>query len=1223
MALRIRLPLGLLATVTGYGLAGAGAGVLLIPDFLGYAPRLALLCAIGGGLLGMMAWRLSERLADAVNLNTRPVQRLSLAGAAAILLATFLAGAFGQLAVGTTAVWVPPAMVALFVLAGLPPLAAVLTLLAALETVLAARRGGANVLDSVRPLARSAAAAALAAGAIGYGLAEHSALALDIAAALAPERPRVSLWNTRQEALFAQVLAGTRCEVLVAPLEAGESSVDRVARSMMTRLLAAEVAARGLCVADPTLVARALGVTRRQLDERALSRLAAALSARWILRGEVTLEAPGHYAVALSAWQRQGAGFAQAHAEQLPPAAFSDALPPEAVFANAVGAVVDRLEIAPRQPPADSPPAAAGASNLPDEPVALAEDPGLPRLRALRLQLLAAVHVPGDVDGEHLWERSLVALHGLDDEPARVLRARAALHLYRRPYALALLEGLQSIEAQAVRAAAQGDLPGLEAIPPRSVDAAFWLVTRIEAERLRKAYGVEAGAAQRMQPVLEAYPAYRPWLGQALILEGAPGAAPSGVVADALDALGVEVPPFRWSWLLRAAEAVGRSALPAGLLEHDVQRTYAPLWQGQVAQWRAQRADDRVAQWDLFDALYAAHRAGLVTALSAQAGPQATPEQIALLGRVMALQLAGDAAFTATLARTWDNLAARAAGAEGSAMARSARHLARDVQAWEQGESEATQYLGTLAGVEYQDEPAREWRFASARDDASPPEQELTDSLRALELTTTQFAYLERSFGLLRRLHREHDAQQLLAQQRPRFVGHPAREQFLLARAEESANLPALAQLLQARLVQAPQAWEARAQLARTWLRAGDAAGAWRTLTEDPIIGNAQAPAAERAARLHDAGQVLHCAGESHLAAMLFQQAAAAAPESVAGMHSAQLLAQLTGEYRAARDKAQQLYDRHASAAGLADAAYYSFMLGEMDRGWRAFYEASRVAHDYRPWAAALAGHRMAASKPDDIVKFAQLWKGVSPQPQADALRKEHFVFNHALVDRRPAEEALQRVRSFGGKSGDDLYQITAEGYAAWLGGDHARAAELLVPPLAAGAGRKAAHALPYATSALARAGRAGEARALLAAYQERNGRDFYTALAHAYLDGLEGKRDAAVQGLREALLAKPAGDDQAMPPSFQLLEACELLLKVTGEPAYRELLLDFARRQQTAWPEAWAFAFEAAHATDAGARQRALVVALYLDAESVRVQALPEPERKRAQQRLKEAKPF
>ena len=56
------------------------------------------------------------------------------------------------------------------------------------------------------------------------------------------------------------------------------------------------------------------------------------------------------------------------------------------------------------------------------------------------------------------------------DEPARVVRARAALHLYRRPYALALPQGLDSPEARAVLALAQGNLFEAEALVARMSD---------------------------------------------------------------------------------------------------------------------------------------------------------------------------------------------------------------------------------------------------------------------------------------------------------------------------------------------------------------------------------------------------------------------------------------------------------------------------------------------------------------------------------------------------------------------------------------------------------------------------------------------------------------------------------------------------------------------------------------------------------------------------------
>jgi hypothetical protein len=346
-------------------------------------------------------------------------------------------------------------------------------------------------------------------------------------------------------------------------------------------------------------------------------------------------------------------------------------------------------------------------------------------------------------------------------------------------------------------------------------------------------------------------------------------------------------------------------------------------------------------------------------------------------------------------------------------------------------------------------------------------------------------------------------------------------------------------------------------------------------------------------------------------------------------LHSAQLLAHIRGELGTARDRAQRQYDELTAAGALADVAHYSFMLGDADRGWRAFYEASRVARDFRPWSAALAGHRIAASKADDIVKFAQLWKGVSPQPEADALRKEHFAFNHALVDRAPGEDGLALLRGFGGKSGDDRYQVTGEAYAAWLRADHARAAALLGAPVGTPAASSAssagprAHALPYLISALVRSGREGEARAVLADYRARSGRDFHYLVARAYAEGLTARRELALALLWEAMLSKPAGDAQALPPGFQLLEACDKLHAITGEAAYREMLLDLARRQQGAWPDSWAFAFEAVHAHDAAARQRALAPALYLDPKSELLRRVPEPERRRVQQWLAQNRVF
>jgi hypothetical protein len=558
-----------------------------------------------------------------------------------------------------------------------------------------------------------------------------------------------------------------------------------------------------------------------------------------------------------------------------------------------------------------------------------------------------------------------------------------------------------------------------------------------------------------------------------------------------------------------------------------------------------------------------------------------------------------------------------------------AGRLARDALASEGGEGRAARIAAALAPAPAGDAPLRAWQHAAAAARPGSAEQSLVSLLNALNYTQAEFGYLERAYQLLRELRREEEAGRLLDDQRGRFAGHPERERFLLARATDSADLPAVIELLEGRLRAAPQAWDARVRLARAQLRARDPAAAEHTLLGDPLLARPGSAGVELAGRVLEAGALLHEAGEVERAAVLYERAALSGGDAPVALAGGQRLAHVRGEFAAARDRAQQQYDATGAGGALADVAFYAFLMGDADRGWRAFYESSRVARDDRPWSAALAGHRIAASKADDVVKFAQLWKGVSPAPQADPLRKEHFAFNWAFVDRAPGQAELDLLRGFAGKSGNDRYQLSGEVYVAWLRGDHGRVAALLdapaEAPLTPAAVPRAdrAHLLPYLVFSLARSAREPDARAALDAYAARDGRDFHYLLARAYLEGTAGRRDLATQLLWDAMLARPGAEHQSLPPGFQLLEACAQLYQVTGEGAYRAQLVDLARRLQRVWPDSWAFAFEARFAADAAARQHALLIALYLDPRSEQLRAVPDAERRRAQQWLGQHRPF
>ncbi len=1214
--LRLRFPWGFLLTTSGYAALGAGVGWFLATDLHGHLWLRCALQAGGGALLGGVAWRLSERLTDWVNLHTSPLPRLGLAGTAAAVLATYATEPFCELAVGAGAVWPEVACPLLFFAAGVAPMIAGVTLVAGLETMLAARRGGGGALQALRPIWRHLAVGAALGAASGYAAVELARPIEGLMVALVPDRVRTSDWLGAEQRLFRGVHALWTCEVLVVPFAAGTPSVDRPARSLITRYVAAELAARsGKCVADPTLVARALGSRRRAVVEADVEALAEAMNARWVLRGRITRdEARATLTIALRLDQRSGPKtWARGGETEWGPLEFSDELPPEAAFARIARDVAEGLGLE-LEPAADSVETAASVVALPTTPAELVVAVDLPVARARGLQLLAALHHPSDIDGEHLWERSLVALRALpaDDLTARLLRARAALHLYRRPYAVALLQGLADPEAQALLAASNGSLVLAEPLVGAVRDPAGALTLRLEIEALRAAYGKTAGLAERRQALLDSHPGYSALLYAAMAGSEADPAPALALISKQLDAGGMEVR----LWPVQALAARLGLALGgegAGLAA-AIERGRAALWQTRAAVWRGQPAYDRPAPWDAADALYAAAR-GAVTAAArnrAASAGQSAP----LMSEVLALgrSYAGYPPLVASVAAA---LQVDAAGAGPLQVAR-AQRLPREVLAWEGGESDTERGLRARipAGLPAPpaDEPPRPWR--------APAEATASAMQLARQQAYSQDAFepLERAITALERAGLGEQAVRLREETRLRLVGSPARERFLVRRAEETGDLNAYASVLMERVREQPADWPAYLTLARVYLSARQPAYAQQVLLAYPR-DEAQGSAANTQ-RAHEAGMLLLDAGEVELARPLLQRAAAGA-DSAAKLWSQITLARLDDKWSEARARALQLHESHQTPGALARAATAAFLLGDGEAGWRGFYEAAKRFEDFGPWAAALAAHRIERTRAADVEAFADRWKSLSGERAMETRLKGYFLFNALLVDRAPAPELVAELAALAEKRQDPQLEGLVAGYAAFRRGEHAVAANKLMPLYQAGPRQAAAHLLPYLAVALTRTDRAAEAQGLVDAARKRAPRGFHALLSAAYLAGAAGSADHALQLLWEAFIVLPAPDQHMLPAGFQLLEVCEQLYALSGDDRYRSLLVDLARRQQRVWPVSWAYSFDARYAPRSDEAEAALGVALFLDPDSERLQDFDDDQRKRAAARLRSGNPF
>ena len=736
MALRIHLPWEALFTALGFGALAAGAAWLHAVDDVGHLYTQLALHAVGGMILGTAAWAFSERVAYAANLNTKPMLRLTLAGVVASYAGAWVASLHTEFTAGAPSVVAPALSVLLYVAAGVLPLIAALALLSFFETLFAAQRGGGNVASALKPvLSHAALGIALGAvtGFVAWSLREQI---VSTVVAMTGDAKRTSGWIDRRRALFADVLRGGGCEVLVVPLEPApvadgklERSLDRPARSLITREIAAQIHQQtGLCVADPTLVARALGERARELRSTQVWKLADAMGTSWIVRGTVEVDSEHlAYSISLDTFAR-GSGkctWVAGEGAQWGPLSFSDELPPEVAFAPIVAQAVTQLGL-PAASGSEQSAATSAPHAFPRSPLELAADPGSAVERARRLQLLAAIGGNIDTAAEHLWERSLIAVRDAQptDEAVRVLRARAALHLHRRPYALMLLRGLASGEARVTHELAQGNLIRAEGLAAQIADPAARLIIELELAEAHLRYGRSAGARARRDMLLKQYPGYAPLLYPAL--SGDEGFEPVSheLVQQQLAALGVPIEDNPLSTPLRAiGHYLGEDMLMSSDVSRHaaaIERSYAPLWRMRAASWHAQRAFDRLAEWDYYDALYAANRLALANPALAIAARRAQGAALMELVRELSPTFAGYPPLAAGV--LWSLRSRQQTFAKPDLqLDERERRLNRDLIAWEGGETPTVRNIQAIASEPaYYDEPPRAWRPAHHAGPADP-----------------------------------------------------------------------------------------------------------------------------------------------------------------------------------------------------------------------------------------------------------------------------------------------------------------------------------------------------------------------------------------------------------------------------------------------------------------------------------------------------------------------
>ncbi len=1050
--------------------------------------------------------------------------------------------------------------------------------------------------------------------------------------------PERSAWLDREKTLFDSVLARQRYDIVVLPVRSDGPSFDRIERSLMTRYLSGRVAQRTASrLPDPTLLARALGVRVRASTLDEAQRLASKTGARTLIVTTLRRKGPT-FSVHATRWADEGGTWREARSASIEEIRNEGPVIPSAAFRDHADALLDKLGL---PKPELAPAPAAEHETLQSwndlSTLAHAEAPS-PLDRALHLQVFAALHTRDSIEAQTLWERSLLALQpAYDASPlARIVEARAYLHLGRRPYALARLGEVDSSAARALRAALNGDVPGAEVATSQIEDPALRLVAEIELVDLYEAYGLGSRIEARRAELIA-----RGWLDAELtrlrfamndwfnpeihslvaVRLGYADTGPQYVRRLAIAWM-------RWLyWFQDAPQTDGLRMASA------IERSYRGLWMARAKDGLIRsESGERLSELDYYELLYALNRAAALKTVQSTLLMQGLPQVADQMIKTLYPVYRGHPHLTYLHSRALLDLGNRSVLGHHPRLFSASSALALATYRWEAGETRLAQWAEALIyerpyrpfsahfseglGPETVRDRLEYERLSFTRAEL---DRKIVDARRRLEYSDRDPSALDELVRTLRRAGRGDEADQTIAQNMHRFVGSPVRTSILAETLHHSGERDGIVTLYRDALRLDPESWAARWKLSEAHVENRQFHEAEELFLAYPGFTRREpTEMVTLANRAAEAGRYLYRQGERHHAASLLRLSTSFRTGAGMEMHSHELLAAMDDNLSVAAQHARAMVERYGDSAAAARYLIYTSLLGQETRAWEEFRTLHNRFGDEEPWLFAFVAHRMQGLDEQGIEQWVVDSKSIDTRRDylSSALRERH-AFMLLFLDRAPADaavKAMQRISDSLNRS--PYYPALAAGYVALRRGQYAQA----VPGLKGihddleniSMNRKTSYndVLPYLALAYAASGQEAAATQVLDTHLANVGEDADVLIGRALVDGVAGRHDAALRALRLAFHRLPPIRTRSLYPGYVLLEACEMLLQRSGLEVYRELIEDFAPRLQVVLPFSWAAAFEAKYARLPDARQLALSAAAILDPRSERISQFSNVER-------------
>ncbi len=1050
--------------------------------------------------------------------------------------------------------------------------------------------------------------------------------------------PVPSNWLEAERAAYSGVVGRTRAHTLIAPFQVQGYAVDRVERALMTLDLSYEVGASG-SVADPTLVARAVGESLRRIDPSAILGLARSIKAREVLIPFVGHDASHAMTITIQLLQLDSGGAvartSQRDWRMIP---FSDESPPFLTFHKMLHQVMADLAL-PAKRATSIPHASArsSAKTFPHSPAELFADPTMST--SMALSVLGALASPtSEVARERLFERTLAVSLRLDpDLPDTAFRrAYALMCLSHRPAALAILGGAASPAAVALRSLLNGNLPRTRDALKGVTDPLERLLLEIGIEDLRQEYGdptpADGGSAAAFFGPQSTY-----WIALA---NDRFRDADSWSVDDAqeiktlLDRVfpvaGLEVDAVEaGEGLLRTTPNASLDVVLDVASGRHVRKVATELAPAPCCN----HGPPRASQWDLLWLLEGRADARILRKVRMVSGHQGnTKRALSILddyepffsGHPGLAAERGLAAYTLVRSEPDDLRTSRVVEIQRNGLlvaetsTGESRVAFRGLGALGDVNQKAAQLFWNIYGFDF---PRRSfWPMLI------PLEEKVWDPQSYEASARESLLYSTMDLDPIADVPQRTDAEKttLAGDLTDRFVGAPGWSGILALLRPSSA--PALDPIeeLRKEVSLEPNAWLNYYNLGLALIqRDDDYAGAAKLFLRYPQfqMSNPPDPVA-LSDEAYQGGSYLYLHGHTELGEPLYRISADLHTGSEAGMTSASRLLLQNGDFEGFLAASAERASRYPNAYVYRD---YLSMLHAMGRGnevWPRFPQLSTAFELPLVWISAMVGHRIEGRSEVYVRDWLK-----RPEVRGARLHAQQFAPLFAVMwnvtDRMPSSDFGDFVASLmdGTAPGDaDLVRF-ASAYAELRRGHWDKAAAGFPTGI-----RGPLYAEPYQAMAVAKM---GDPNGIAKRYEPYDPAHlsavaFDSWLARAVFAAARHDSATALESLRWAFIVRPNTDGRPIQTEYEYAEVCEWLYGETHDKRFIERLLQWTESYERVQPtQAWPYAMEYTYRPPGDARKRALGMTLYLDQKSPRIAQASRAEVREARAWLLNNNPF